>query len=138
MSRYTKSERLDAVNKLKEWIKPGAVVYTNLRGVSRSGMLRKITVHLPLDGGIADVTWLVARAIGYTLDGKTGGLKVGGCGMDMGFHVVYSLAYALFREGFYCVGPENGCPANDHNNGDKVERGGKHSDPGYALRHEWI
>jgi len=64
-------------------------------------------------------------------------LVVGGAGMDMGYHVVYNLARTLFADGFACVG--EGCPSNDHSNGDRDYTPGRlHSDPGYALRHRWL
>ena len=41
-------------------------------------------------------------------------LVIGGCGMDMGFHLVNSLSYALYGSGYQCLG--KGCPSNYHNN----------------------
>lgn len=46
---------------------------------------------------------------------KSLGLKIGGCGMDMGFHVVNSLSYALYGEGYQCLG-KGKCPSNYHSN----------------------
>lgn len=42
-----------------------------------------------------------------------------GCGMDMGFHLVYSLSRVLFspkQGGFECLGIGHYCPSNDHSN----------------------
>jgi hypothetical protein len=33
--------------------------------------------------------------------GDRNGIRVGGCGMDMGFHLVYTLSRALFDDGYY-------------------------------------
>jgi hypothetical protein len=115
--RKTDSERDEAIARLREWLKPGDTVHTVLRHVSRSGMSREIDV-VKIEGP-DDVRWLsgvVSRADGWRL-GKRDGIVVGGCGMDMGFHLVYSLSYALFKDGFGCVG--EGCPSNDHVNGDR-------------------
>jgi hypothetical protein len=55
---------------------------------------------------------------------KNNGVKVAGCGMDMGFHLIYSLSYALFPKGTDAPhGTRNGVPD---------------SDGGYALKHEWL
>lgn len=37
-----------------------------------------------------------------------------GCGMDMGFSLVYDLGRVLFRDNFRCIG--KGCPSSDHDN----------------------
>ena len=44
------------------------------------------------------LTPLVARACGFTYDRRREALKIGGCGMDMGFHVVSTLSRVLFRD----------------------------------------
>jgi hypothetical protein len=46
--------------------------------------------------------------------GDREGIIMGGCGMDMGFHLVYSLSSILYRNGYRCLG--KGCPSNDHAN----------------------
>lgn len=68
---------------------------------------------------------------------KDGSLKVGGCGMDMGFPVVYNLSATLFRDGFDCIG--KGCPSNDHSNGDRNYEPHRHAHAGgYALSSRWL
>jgi hypothetical protein len=68
--------------------------------------------------------------------GSHDGIVVRGCGMDMGFHLVYNLSSILFADSFTCIGP--GCPSNDHSNGDKDYTPHLHTDAGYALRSAWI
>lgn len=70
--------------------------------------------------------------------GSGDGLIVGGCGMDMGYHLVYALARKLWPDGFDCIGP--GCPSNDHSNGDRDYTPGHrhHADGGYCLKHRWL
>lgn len=158
-------ERDEAINRLREFVKPGDTVYTILRNVSRSGMSREISVAIMSDGRPHDITHNAAEALDLRVGGR-GGLKVGGCGMDMGFHVVYSLSRVLYPDGFGCTGqtPERRCRSNDHSNGDRdytshleaqakqaldkrkpgevskpeVEPGHWHSDGGYALSHSWL
>lgn len=95
-------ERAEALKELRGLLPAGSTVYTILRDVSRSGMSRKIsTVAIKTDdrGEIytLNLTHLVAKALGWRV--KTGfndALIVSGCGMDMGFHLVSSLSYALY------------------------------------------
>lgn len=139
-------EQKEAIERLREWIAPGSEVYTILRHVSRSGMSRSISVAgIEEEDGrrrIFDYDYNVARALGERIDRERGGVKVAGCGMDMGFHLVYSLSRTLFPDGFGCVGKE--CPSNDHSNGDRdyarhtKRRPHWHSDGGYAIRQRWL
>lgn len=89
-----------------------------------------------------DVSYYASRVIGERIDRDRGGIVIGGCGMDMGFALVYALSRSLFRDGFKCIGDETrnhrSCPSNDHSNGMPYARGRKHSDPGYALRQVWL
>jgi hypothetical protein len=121
-----------AIEKLRTMLPPGSTVYTSLVHVSRSGMYRKLKV---LCGECEDITGLVSDALGmkWTDDGCIG---VSGCGMDMGFHVVYNLSSAIWHDNFTCTG--KGCTSNDHSNGDRDYTPHKHSDGGYALKHRWL
>lgn len=139
-------ERTEAIAKLRELLPPGSTVHTVVKHVSRSGMSRSIVPIIVWDGEPTDVSWLVARVLDAKVDQRNGGVKVGGCGMDMGFHLVSTLSYYLYPDGFGCIG-ENGrerCPSNDHSNGDRdyTPHGGKvqhwHRSGGYALRHKWL
>jgi hypothetical protein len=73
---------------------------------------------------IRNIGYLAARAMGDTWDSDRQGIKVGGCGMDMGFHLVYSLGSTLWPKGTPKPhGTSNGEP----------DRAG-----GYALKKEWL
>jgi hypothetical protein len=134
-----RQERQEALDKLHEILKPGDTVQTILRHVSRSGMMRHISLRKE---GWGDITWLAATALGYRRDDRNGGIKVGGCGMDMGFHLVYCLGRYMWPVGFVCAGPRTdtfrGCCSNDHSNRDGNYTPHMHRDGGYALRQEWI
>lgn len=165
MARYTEDEKKQSLDKLREWLKPGDTVQCILRHKSRSGMSRSISLLAPVGGDILDLDYNVARALGESIDRSHGGIRMGGCGMDMGFALVYNLSRVLFPDGFGCIGDAKGtprdavtrcCPSNDHSNGDRdytphnkapsarhngdgtVTRGHWHSDGGYALRHRWL
>lgn len=87
-------------------------VYCVLRHVSASGMSRRIDFYVIRENRPQYLTGLIGQALDYRLHDR-GGLIVGGCGMDMGFHVVYSLSSALYDST-------------------------KGSDGGYTLKSEWI
>jgi hypothetical protein len=107
-------EREDAKTHLRELFPPGSFVSTVTRHVSRSGMQRTISVLATKDGEIRDVSWAVARALDWRFDRDRGGVKVNGCGMDMGFHLVHSLSYSIYGE-YKCLG-KGKCPSSYHNN----------------------
>jgi hypothetical protein len=111
----------EARAELRRILKPGGIVYTILRHVSRSGMHRRISLqtadHQQLD-------WLIDRA-GWGRTSKRGeGLVADGCGMDMGFHLVYNLGA--------CIWPEGTPEPHGTRNGEPDTAGG------YALKHRWI
>jgi hypothetical protein len=68
------------------------------------------------------IGYLAAKAMGDTFDRDRQGIKVGGCGMDMGFHLVYNLGRTMFPKG-----TKKGA------HGDSSVRDG-----GYALDHKWL
>lgn len=134
--KVAKQETQEAIARLREMIKPGDTVWTVLRDVSRSGMSRNIDCYLLRDG---DRTWLsrlVARAIGFSFNEKRECLRVGGCGMDMGFHVVSTLSRVLYPGGFECIGKN--CPSNDHSNGDRNHEPHHHAAGDYAVKQRWL
>jgi hypothetical protein len=100
---------------LTHYVKEGDTVYTVLRSVSSSGMSRTISLKVAKDGKILDLTYYASILLDWTLVEVNGSraLRVGGCGMDMGFHTVYTLSRVLFREE------------------------GSTTDAGYSLNHNW-
>lgn len=77
----------------------GSVVYTILRSVSRSGMSRVISVVTVNGGDVRQFDYTLEQMLGYKMAPDTG-VKVAGCGMDMGFHLVYTLSQALYGDGY--------------------------------------
>lgn len=148
MSTMTKkaqaaAEREEAIAQLRAMFPIGTSVPIVLRHVSSSGMTRAISVLDPVS--LRDVSYLVAKATGDRLHPTKPGVRVGDCGMDMGFALVYGLARTLYRDGFPCLGQPHRdgfrCPSNDHSNEWKAPDftpGRLHSDPGYALSQRWI
>ena len=143
MTKASDATKAEAIARLREWVKPSDTLYTVLRNVSRSGMSRRIDVYKMTDAGPHYLTGNVADAIGATFPSKGDGLRIDGCGMDMGFHVVYTLSYVLYPE-YECVGEGSGrwegCPSAAHDSGpdrDRYGAGVTHHD-GYALRQRWL
>ena len=121
--KYTNKERSESRQTLLELLKPGDTVYTVLKHVSRSGMMRHIQLKLVRDGDICDITYHAACAMGDSI-AKDGGIRVSGCGMDMGFALIYNLGVVLWPTGT----PE---PHSTRN-------GEPDLDGGYALKQRWI
>lgn len=120
-------------------------IKTILKHVSSSGMMRHIdAVYISRDGETIKLNWYIEKLglykRGKSYDSKNcDSLRVGGCGMDMGFAIVYNLSSTLYRQGFICMGKD--CRSNDHNNGDtnyKRTKNHIHSDGGYLLKQEWL
>jgi hypothetical protein len=100
---------------LTHYVSEGDTVYTVLRSVSSSGMSRTLSLKVAKEGKILDLTYYAAIVLEWPLVEVNGSraLRVGGCGMDMGFHTVYTLSRVLFREE------------------------GNTKDAGYSLNHAW-
>lgn len=136
MSKISEVERNEAIKTLLEGpngLKPGDKIYVDVSHVSKSGMSRSIRAFiLYCEDGKAhrwEITRLVGKIIGAPFDQKHGGVKMGGCGMDMGFELVYQLGRALFPTGFKLAPNQYG------RNGNKS---GYDNDGGYSLQREWI
>lgn len=104
-------DQWDAQEALREIFDGSGTVYTILRHRSESGMSRRISCVIGQaqhecesnghEGSVRDITWLVARALGEPVKGRAGyvqdvGITRKGCGMDMGFDLVYNLSWVLY------------------------------------------
>lgn len=104
----TDTKKQEQIDLLKKWMPEGSTIYTILRSVSASGMTRHISLVIPWKDevtgnlGFIHPNYSAAKALGWKLTTKNGSdaIKVGGCGMDMGFHLVNSLGYALYGDGY--------------------------------------
>lgn len=103
-----------AVEKLREFLKPGDTVFGIVKHVSKSGMSRSISFYkmYQREDGQIDYLWLshlFATALDWPFDEKHEAVKVQGCGMDMIFHTVYSVSRRLFPQGFGEKCTDQGC-----------------------------
>ena len=94
-----KLEQAQALESLKNLLNEGDNVYTILRHVSASGMTRHIDLYTFKDNKKVYLSGYFSKAFSYRM-AKSGGLVVGGCGMDMGYHLVYILSSRLFNDGY--------------------------------------
>jgi hypothetical protein len=153
MTTYTKAEQQRAFDNLRKWLKPGDTVHTILDHVSSSGMSRDIRVVVLRDGEALHPNWAVQVLLGYPRAKRGDGMRVGGCGMDMGFSIVHNLGYALFgKEAEHGKGKAANALRRAILKADPfyfTQGGRKAPDPtkpsrewfagaGYALKHKWL
>jgi hypothetical protein len=88
---------------LEEYLKDTNTVYTVRRGASSSGLTQYISLMVPgLDHAgkpdLFNITWHASNVLGDKLHDRDGHrvIKVQGGGMDLGFHLVYSLSSVLY------------------------------------------
>jgi hypothetical protein len=96
-------ENKETIKKLKKAFPKGSTAYTKVIHCSNSGMMRIISVmsikkNQPYyhNYNINEILSNVKHAEKF---GEYG-LKVNGCGMDMGFHIIYSLSSKLYGDGY--------------------------------------
>jgi hypothetical protein len=101
LSRAEGERRLRAQcdSDLREILEEGDTVWCVLRGVSASGMSRRIDFYSLKTGRPFWLSGYMSTALGLRR-AKGQGLIVQGCGMDMGFHCVHNLAMRLFGSGY--------------------------------------
>jgi hypothetical protein len=83
---------------LKKRLGDGCTVYTQLATTSQDGMRRTIKVLLRGKDDIENISAMVAKVIGWRFSTRHNGVIVTGCGMDMGFHLVYVLSSTIYSE----------------------------------------
>jgi hypothetical protein len=100
-----KDRDLSTQRLLEEYLTDTRTVYTILRSVSASGMTRHISLVVAgLDNtgapALFDITYHASKVLGDKLNERNGHrtIRVNGCGMDMGFHLVYNLSSVLFAD----------------------------------------
>lgn len=128
MAKYSKEDVSSAREMLRKFLRPGDTVYTVLRHCSRSGMTRHIDLYKLEKNDRIYLSGYAATVMGDSRS-RDGAIVVGGCGMDMGFHLVYNLGRTLFPKGFKLRKGQRG------RNGDTS---GFDNDGGYALNHRWL
>lgn len=102
--KFSKALTAEWLEELRKDLKPGDTLHTIVRKVAPSGMSRHIDVYrFTVEDGRVVKHWLsprIAAVCGFTFDEKMECLRVPGCGMDMCFHVVYTLGRVIFPDGY--------------------------------------
>lgn len=99
-------DRIEAIETLRTLLKAGDTVHTIVRHRSRSNMSRVISLgHLEYSPTAKRCDWrdlsaLTGRALDLKIDREHLGVKVGGVGMNMCKHVVWSLSKLLFDDSY--------------------------------------
>ena len=79
---------------LQKTLPEGSRIYTVLRHVSQSGMLRRISLVAVIDEEIRSLDYSAAKLLGKTIKGNDG-IPIKGGGRDMGFALVCDLSYEV-------------------------------------------
>lgn len=128
-----KQDKIEALTYLRKMCPPGTTIYTLNRHTSRSGMMRALDVYVMKGGTPIRISWSAALAAGLTYSRRWEAVRMDGCGMDMGYHLMMCLSYALH--------------GNKDRGADAIESGklGRpftprrgHFRAGYSLRHQWM
>jgi hypothetical protein len=86
---------------LKDKFPKGSTAYTYVTKVAPTGMSRHIMVAgSDRKGHVQNVSWYIAKLLDWKYKDNTRSVFVGGCGMDMGFHLVYTLSSKLYDDGY--------------------------------------
>ena len=72
-------------------------VYTLLKHVSKSGMQRTIQILAFKDNQPLYLGYRIAGILDMPYDERREGIKINGCGMDMGFAIIYDLSSHLYK-----------------------------------------
>ena len=129
-------EQKENAKELKALLKKAKYkVYTIVKHVSNSGMMRIISAYIIIDNEPRNIDWYIEKLGLFKRDDR--GLKVSGCGMDMGFHIVYELSGLLYPKGFR-IG-KNEWNRNAINGMKPTEKGYNwDSQGGYKLTQIWL
>lgn len=104
-----------AADELRELLANDSTVYVLQRHVSKSGMLRRLSLFTVRGGELVNITVRAAAVLGEKVRDQDHTVAVNGAGMDMHFHTVYRLSRALY-----------------------TATAAKHEEAGYVLRHRTI
>lgn len=98
-----RAEQERARTELRRVFPQGSSVSVFVASVSSSGMSRQmlvIGVDPSWPGGLLNMSWAVAKAVGWTYNSRGATVRVGGVGMDMRHHLVSTLAHELYGDGY--------------------------------------
>ena len=96
--KLSKEEEKELVKLLRSYFKKDSTAFCSIKKVSSSGMFRHIQILATKKNRIYNLSYSVAKLCGFSWKENTCSVGVSGCGMDMGFHVVSTLSYYLYKD----------------------------------------
>ena len=97
--KRTSEEKERELKKLQDWIKPDQKVWTKVTHIAQSGMSRSIEPYIVVGRDIINITYSESVVLDLPIHQRHGGVKIPGCGMDMGFKLIDDLGYVLYGKG---------------------------------------
>lgn len=99
--KYSKKDVEYAKTRLLEYLPKNATIFMYVQSVAKSGMSRwiKPIIFYEYEGEKYhhNIGYYIAKVCGLPLN-TNGAVQIRGCGMDMGFALVYDLAYRLYDD----------------------------------------
>lgn len=89
------------------------VIYQLVRSVARSGMSRVISTYAVSDGQLVCLDWAIGTLVGGL---KREGVRISGCGMDMGFALMDHALHEAYKAKLEAV------PYTERPNGNDIDR----------------
>jgi len=97
-----KEDKNEIIRRLKQVFPVGSTAYTSLVDVTKSGMTRWIKVIKIEEDRPFYYSYPINTLLDCKQETRNGSqcVKVGGCGMDMGFHLIYTISSILHDDGY--------------------------------------
>jgi len=102
MTKAARKRINDEMEAAEKAIAPLRELFVIARHVSSSGMSRRLSLHVFRNGSPLQLSYNASIALGYRYryHDRDSAVVMGGCGMDMGFALVYELSHALYGDGY--------------------------------------
>ena len=92
---YTVTYKNGDIDETKFAFTSDSKIYAVVRGVSKSGMTRRLSFFMVEDSELINITHVIAQALGKKLNDQEWSFRVSGCGMDMIAHTLDVFASKL-------------------------------------------
>ena len=99
MQKDLKAIEQNLTKDLKKKVKKDSEIIVVIHKVSKSGMQRKMSAFVIYKKQLVNLNFDIAK-LDIARRNDNNHLVVNGCGMDMGFHLVYTLSSILFKDGY--------------------------------------
>ena len=93
-AKQKENAKREALVTLNVILKQNDRVFYRVNKVSKSGMSRRISFYAILDNDLLNLNYLFETILDYK--SNEDGVLIRGCGMDMGFHAISTVASIMF------------------------------------------